>query len=147
VPDAVLFTGPKGGPISGGELSSAWRDAVTMVPGAPTGLHIHDLRHAAATMMARMPGVTTKELMARIGRTTSMPTSRRPRLRPKRSAGRPSNHFDRPLKAADASRAAPSSVRGQEAGEKKVALTSTFPVGRRGLEPRTRSLKGSCSTR
>ena len=67
VRDAVLFTGPKGGPISRGELSSAWRDAVAMVPSAPTGLHIHDLRHAAATMMARMPGVTTKELMARIG--------------------------------------------------------------------------------
>ena len=67
VRDAVLFTGPKGGPISRGELSSAWRDAVAMVPSAPTGLHIHDLRHAAATMMARMPGVSTKELMARIG--------------------------------------------------------------------------------
>ena len=67
VGDAVLFTGPKGGPISRGELSSAWRAAVAMVPRAPTGLPIHDLRHAAATMMARMPGVTTKELMARIG--------------------------------------------------------------------------------
>ena len=27
----------------------------------------HDLRHHAATLMAQMPGVTTKELMARIG--------------------------------------------------------------------------------
>ncbi|HUQ62388.1 MAG TPA: hypothetical protein VM121_01365, partial [Acidimicrobiales bacterium] len=27
----------------------------------------HDLRHHAATLTARMPGVTTKELMARIG--------------------------------------------------------------------------------
>ena len=28
---------------------------------------MHDLRHHAARSMARMPGVTTKELMARIG--------------------------------------------------------------------------------
>jgi integrase len=31
------------------------------------GLRIHDLRHHAATLTARMPGITTKELMARIG--------------------------------------------------------------------------------
>jgi integrase len=67
VRDAVVFTGAKGGPISRRELSSAWREAVAMVTSAPTGLHIHDLRHAAATMMACMPGVNTKELMARIG--------------------------------------------------------------------------------
>jgi len=30
-------------------------------------MHPHDLRHHAATLMARMPGITTKELMARIG--------------------------------------------------------------------------------
>lgn len=35
--------------------------------GAPAGLHLHDLRHHAATLTARTPGVTTKELMARIG--------------------------------------------------------------------------------
>ena len=34
---------------------------------APEGLRIHDLRHHAATLTARMPGITTKELMARIG--------------------------------------------------------------------------------
>ena len=60
--------------------------------------------------------------------------------------GRPSNHFDRPRIAADSvtGRAihAPSSVRDQGAGEKKAPLTSTLLVGRRGLEPRTRSLKG-----
>ena len=28
---------------------------------------MHDLRHHASTSMARIPGVTTKELMARIG--------------------------------------------------------------------------------
>jgi len=35
--------------------------------GAPGGLHLHDLRHHAATLVARMPGVSTKELMASIG--------------------------------------------------------------------------------
>ncbi len=35
--------------------------------GAPDGLRPHDLRHHAATLTARMPGITTKELMARIG--------------------------------------------------------------------------------
>jgi integrase len=41
--------------------------AVAAVPVAPVGLHVHDLRHSAATMMARIPGVTTKELMERLG--------------------------------------------------------------------------------
>lgn len=30
-------------------------------------MRLHDLRHHAATLTARIPGVTTKELMARIG--------------------------------------------------------------------------------
>jgi integrase len=63
----VVFTGPGGGPLRRATLSKAWREAVARVPDAPAGLRVHDCRHAAATMMARMPGVTTKELMARIG--------------------------------------------------------------------------------
>jgi integrase len=63
----VVFTGERGGPLNRGELSAAWRKAVDAVPTAPTGLHPHDLRHSAATMMARIPGVTTKELMGRLG--------------------------------------------------------------------------------
>jgi integrase len=43
-----------------------WQGA-RMAAGAPEGLRIHDLRHHAATLTARMPGITTKELMARIG--------------------------------------------------------------------------------
>jgi integrase len=64
--DAPVFTGPEGGPLRRARLSAAWRDAVKAT-GAPEGLHPHDLRHHAATLTARMPGVTTKELMARIG--------------------------------------------------------------------------------
>jgi integrase len=65
-PDGVVFTALRGGPLSRATLSEAWAAAVIAV-GAPEGLHVHDLRHHAATVVARMPGITTKELMARIG--------------------------------------------------------------------------------
>ena len=42
-----------------------------MATGAPAGLRPHDLRHHAATLTARTPGTTTKELMARIGHASS----------------------------------------------------------------------------
>lgn len=64
--EGVLFTGPKGGPIARQRLSTMWRAACEAAE-APRDLHIHDLRHHAATVTARMPGITTKELMARIG--------------------------------------------------------------------------------
>jgi integrase len=62
----VLFTGPRGEPITRAVLSKEWQAARTAA-NAPEGLRIHDLRHHAATLTARMPGITTKELMARIG--------------------------------------------------------------------------------
>ncbi|HVT76991.1 MAG TPA: tyrosine-type recombinase/integrase [Acidimicrobiales bacterium] len=68
-PDALLFVDELGRPYNRGNLSEFWRAAVAAA-GAPKGLRIHDLRHHAATMTARTPGVTTKELMARIGHST-----------------------------------------------------------------------------
>lgn len=65
-PTDPVFTCPTGTPLRRATLSSHWRAAVAAT-GAPPGLHLHDLRHHAATIVARMPGVTTKELMARIG--------------------------------------------------------------------------------
>jgi integrase len=62
----VLFTGPRGEPITRALLSKEWQAARTAAD-APECLRIHDLRHHAATLTARMPGITTKELMARIG--------------------------------------------------------------------------------
>lgn len=62
----VLFTGPEGQPITRALLSKEWQ-AARAAANAPEGLRIHDLRHHAATLTARMPGITTKELMARIG--------------------------------------------------------------------------------
>jgi integrase len=64
--DAPLFTGPAGCPLRRATWSRVWRAAVAAT-GAPAGLRPHDLRHHAATLTARMPGITTKELMARIG--------------------------------------------------------------------------------
>ncbi|MHB8670445.1 MAG: tyrosine-type recombinase/integrase [Acidimicrobiales bacterium] len=61
-----IVTDPAGGPARRARVSAAWR-AAKEAAGADPELHIHDLRHHAATLMARMPGITTKELMARIG--------------------------------------------------------------------------------
>lgn len=64
--DAPVFTGPNGRPLLRRELSAAWK-AAKKATGVPAHLRLYDLRHHAATLTARMPGVTTKELMARIG--------------------------------------------------------------------------------
>jgi integrase len=64
-PDGVVFTGPGRGPLRRATLSTAWRQACDKL--GLSGLRVHDLRHHAATTIARMPGVTTKELMAWIG--------------------------------------------------------------------------------
>ena len=64
--DSPVFTGPEGSPLRRATFSRAWQRAVRAT-GAPDGLRPHDLRHHAATLTARMPGITTKELMARIG--------------------------------------------------------------------------------
>ncbi len=61
-----LITDPRGGPARRSRVSVAWTEAKTAV-GVDPEMHPHDLRHHAATLMAQMPGVTTKELMARIG--------------------------------------------------------------------------------
>jgi len=61
-----IVTDPQGGPARRARVSDAWRAAKKTV-GVDSDLRIHDLRHHAATLTARMPGITTKELMARIG--------------------------------------------------------------------------------
>ncbi len=71
-PDALLFTGPqrkhpeRRGPLRRATLSLAWQNAKAAT-NAPENLRLHDLRHHALTVAARMPGITTKELMARGG--------------------------------------------------------------------------------
>jgi len=67
-PEAPVFASKRGGqPLSRHDLSTEWRAALAKVPEAPAGLHVHDLRHHSATVMARQPGVTLAELMKRIG--------------------------------------------------------------------------------
>jgi integrase len=61
-----LVTGPMGAPARRARISEAWQTAKATV-GVDPDMHPHDLRHHAATLMAQMPGITTKELMARIG--------------------------------------------------------------------------------
>jgi integrase len=61
-----LITDPRGGPARRPRVSAAWQKAKAAV-GSDPEMHPHDLRHHAATLMAQMPGITTKELMARIG--------------------------------------------------------------------------------
>ncbi len=82
--DAPVFVSPEGGPVRRATLSDAWQPAKAAT-GAPTELHIHDLRHHAATLTARMPGVTTKELMARIGHSSPVAAlpARHRRTRPR----------------------------------------------------------------
>jgi integrase len=65
-PDSPLFTRSSGLPLRRADLSEAWGKAVAEV-GVPDGLHLHDLRHHAATVYARKPGITLKELMTIIG--------------------------------------------------------------------------------
>lgn len=72
-PDVLMFTRPTGRCLRRQHLSDAWRAACTAVgltswsKDHPEGIRPHDLRHHAATTTAGIPGVTTKELMARLG--------------------------------------------------------------------------------
>ena len=65
-PDALVFTGPKGGPLRRAHFNNLthWVETVKKI-GAP-GLHFHDLRHTGNHLAART-GATTKDLMARMG--------------------------------------------------------------------------------
>lgn len=63
-PDALVFTGEKGGPLRRHVWQGIWHEARTKV-GRPD-LHFHDLRHTGNTLVAAT-GASTKELMARMG--------------------------------------------------------------------------------
>jgi integrase len=67
-PDAMVFTGEKGGPLRPHVLQKAWTAAKTST--GLEDLHLHDLRHAGNTWAAAT-GASTKELMARMGHANS----------------------------------------------------------------------------
>lgn len=66
-PDAVVFTGDKGAPITTQHWSHRFRAAADAA--GADGLHFHDLRHFAGTLAAET-GASTRELMARLGHST-----------------------------------------------------------------------------
>lgn len=63
-PDAVVFCGPKGGPLRPHVWQKNW-DAARRTVGLEN-LHFHDLRHVANTMAAST-GASLRELMYRMG--------------------------------------------------------------------------------
>ena len=65
-PSALVFTGPKGGPVWRGNFRklTAWTKPVTGLGFA--GLHFHDVRHTGNPLAARS-AVSTRDLMARMG--------------------------------------------------------------------------------
>lgn len=67
--DAPVFVGRRGGVPRRRNWSRTWSKA-RRASGVPNGVHLHDLRHMGATLSAQSGG-TTKELMARLGHSTS----------------------------------------------------------------------------
>ena len=66
-PDALVFTGPKDEKaLRRGSFSNLVRWVPTVAKLGVPGLHFHDLRHTG-NMLAAQTGVSTKDLMARMG--------------------------------------------------------------------------------
>jgi integrase len=63
--NAPVFTSQSGLPVRRADISAAWKSTCEAVE--LKGVHLHDLRHHAATVIARNPNVTLRELMAAIG--------------------------------------------------------------------------------
>jgi integrase len=66
--EALVFSGEKGAPIDRSNWARRFRKAASAA-GVP-GLHFHDLRHVAGTLAAST-GASTRELMARLGHSTT----------------------------------------------------------------------------
>lgn len=64
-PDAPMFPGPKGG-LRRATVYRAWHKALAAA-GLPEHVKPHDLRHLSNTLAAQVPGITIKDLMARMG--------------------------------------------------------------------------------
>ncbi|RZU73463.1 site-specific recombinase XerC [Micromonospora kangleipakensis] len=70
-PNGRLFVGPLGAIPRRRNFNRVWREALLVagIPDSP-GLHLHDLRHTGSTWSAQS-GATLKELMARIGHSST----------------------------------------------------------------------------
>lgn len=65
-PDALAFTGPKGGALRRAHFNNLTRWVETVRDLGVPGLHFHDLRHTG-NHLAAQTGASTRELMARMG--------------------------------------------------------------------------------
>ena len=63
-PDALVFAGPRGGPLRRSNFQKWWTPAVKAA--GVEGVHFHDLRHTGNTLMAQS-GATLSDLMNRMG--------------------------------------------------------------------------------
>ncbi len=72
-PDALVFTGRTGIPLTRSVLQTTW-DGARRTNGRPD-LHLHDLRHTGLTL-ADATGATTAELMHRAGHPSAFPALR-----------------------------------------------------------------------
>jgi integrase len=68
-PDAWVFLGPRGAMLRRSNFSVTFRRAQKKA--GLSGFTFHDLRHHAATLAAGIPGVTTRDLMARMGHSSA----------------------------------------------------------------------------
>lgn len=67
-PDGLVFVGEKGAWLRRSNFTKVWARAVTEA-GIPK-IHVHDLRHTGNTLAA-MTGASLKELMARMGHSST----------------------------------------------------------------------------
>lgn len=67
-PDALIFGGQEGKPLRRATFYKAWHQAITQV--GLVDFRFHDLRHTGNTLSAAT-GASTKELMARMGHSSS----------------------------------------------------------------------------
>jgi integrase len=67
-PHGLVFVGPAGGPLRRSNWAKVWRPTAAQL--ALDHLHFHDLRHTGNTLAAAT-GASTKELMSRMGHSSS----------------------------------------------------------------------------
>jgi integrase len=65
-PDALVFTGPRGGALRRAHFNNLTRWVETVRQLGVPGLHFHDLRHTG-NHFAAQTGASTADLMARMG--------------------------------------------------------------------------------
>ena len=108
-PDSPAATGL---PLRRQDLSHAWSDASAAV--GIDGVRPHDLRHHAATLIARNPNVTRRELMATIGHSSHVAALRYQHATAERSK-EIADYLDSVISAAK--------------GSKSVSESASVPVG------------------